>query len=219
MSLEAKILLPHQQEMQVTLRERYLELRAKALKQAEVVDAQTGYIRIPCMNKSPTDLDAIETQADILVRLLNHPPFPSHIIGIPTSGLTLAYAVAERINPDHFVRAIKPDGLNKPDWKDPVYFSYFSFTARREVTICMEPVKQGAHYLVIDDVAAHGNAAMAIFGAIQDRGGIVVGLGVGFDKGFQQGLQNIHRKFPDIPIASVLTIKGLTPNQQHIILE
>lgn len=206
-----KPLPPGLQAQQIKLKKRFAQ-------EAVVVDAATGFIRVAFMNKQPDiDPEMLEIQADILVWFFRD-SYPTRVIGIPESGLPLAGLVAKKFPRARFVKSMKDNGRLSPSWPGGEKFSVYSFTQQKYLTIKTEYIEPGERYLVIDDVIAHGNAGDGFIQAIQNREGIVVGLGAGWDKTFQGGLDRIAKQ-RRVPVASVISVDRILHNNQVALVE
>lgn len=186
----------------------YSNLRQRFLSpEVEVKNRDTGFIFAPFMNKQPYDEEAILAQAAILAYLLKSTA-PTHIVGIPSSGLYLAGKVTQLFPQAQLVEAVKPDDQKLPaewDQRKIVSLTAYSFSRQTKIAMYIREINPKGRYLVIDDVSAYGNVATAFVSAIQQRNASVVGFGVGFDKAFQGGLKKVAAVLP-ASIASVITV-------------
>lgn len=71
--------------------------------------------------------------------------------------------------------------------------------------------------LVVDDVVAHGNTAVAALTALQKAGVEVIGLAVLFDKVWQKGTQRIFQE-TGVKVSSLISIEQIT-TQGDLVLE
>lgn len=192
------------------------KLQEKFLREAVVVDSQTGFIRAAFMNKQPDiDPEMLSIQADVLSWMFRY-SYPTRVIGIPNSGLPLAGELTKRFPRATFVSSRKETEAASTAWEDEETFSVYSFTRKTQMTMHTDRIQQGERYLVVDDVIAHGNAGNEFIGAIQERGGIVVGLAVGWDKAFQGGLELIARE-RYIRVASVVSVAQILPDTSIVL--
>ena len=193
----------------------YEKLKERFQKEAVVVDPQTGFIRVAFMNRPP-DIDdrMLNVQADLLAWIFRF-SFATRIIGIPESGLPLTREVARRFPGAKLMQSGKENGASIPFFRRDT-FSVYSFTQQKNLTMFTEPIERGERYLVIDDVVAYGNAAGDFVHALESRGAEIVGLGVGFDKQFQGGLEKIAREH-EFPVASLVTIKSISQDNKVIL--
>lgn len=200
------------------LAKKYLWLKYIFLKNAEVKSRASGFISAPFMNKDgQIDLKALTIQADIISYFFRSLQ-PSRIIGIPQSGIPLAREVTTRFPKSIYIDSVKPSGLtNTSDWPNAVDFSVLSFTRGVRMPMRIAVIEPNETYLVIDDVSAYGNAGIDFIHTIQERGGIVVGLGVGFAKQFQGGIQRVVNEC-GINVVSVITVKDISPENKVILV-
>lgn len=214
---EAKRFSPETDPLRADLSQRYVLLRRRFETESVVKDRVTGFIVAAFMNKEPLDYGALADQAAILSCFFEDAR-PTRIIGIPNSGIPLALAVAENFPDASFIEAIKTaDGEQPNEWTQPVALSVQSFTRNKIMNMFIESVEPGERYLVVDDVIARGSAAAGFIHAIQNRGGIVIGLAAGFDKQFQQGLNYVINTC-SVSVASVISVTGIT-SDNRVILE
>lgn len=197
----------------------YRKLQERFRREAVVVDHDTGFIRVAFMNKAPDiDPNALSLQAQLIAQVFRY-SFPTHIIGIPESGLPLTREVSRQFPGAKLVRSAKENGEPNPDL--PNRFSTHSFTQQKDVTICTERIDPHGNYLIIDDVVAHGNVAESFINELVKYRAHIVGLGVGFDKLFQGGMERIARLGDEyqFPIASLISITGISPDNRVILAD
>lgn len=195
------------------LKPAFHNLRQKFLTEATVIDSQTGFISAPFMNKANhIDSHMLKTQAEILAWNFRF-SFPTHVIGIPESGLPLAREVAKLFPWAAYVQSQKETAGATPlwDWARGETFSVYSFTRKQNMIMHTEPIRPGCRYLVVDDVIAKGNAGKEYLRAIRQRGGILVGLAAGWDKQFQGGLDAIAQEHR-IKVASTISVTAMLPD-------
>lgn len=206
---EIRRMTPITEVLSTDLSIRYLSLRQRFEQEAQA-DAAKGFVSAPFMNKEGfIDPDILSTQAEILAYFFRFTE-PTRIIGIPQSGLSLAREVARFFPNARYVQSTKiEDGHPHPNWKQRKYLHVYSFTKKGQVRMLLESVEPSQRYLLIDDVSAYGNAASGVAKKLQDSKGVVVGLGVGFDKRWQDGLQKVLNTC-HINVASVITVAEIS---------
>ena len=169
-------------------------LAKEFLEEARVLNADKGYISVPGFNlrMKPAVLQAAgkaiakEFKKD-QVEILH---------GIPHSGNYLATAVALELGGDIRLHSSRKDQNIPASWKD-VYRqevrSFTTSTAGMDVFsgINLSFVKKGDRVLSLDDVCARGETGYKIIKGLQERGVMVVGFAVLFDKVFQGGLDYV----------------------------
>ncbi len=207
--LESVISL-HPDSLPAHLRTQLAALKAKFKAEADVRNAETGFIWVAFMNKPPhIDSGMLEVQAAIIAHTLRHTK-PTRIIGIPTSGIPLAEQVVIHFPDAAYVptRKLTDPHDTVSDWPNAAVFDVFSFTRQANMRMAIKRVEPGERYLVADDVAAWGHASKGFFAAIGQNGGIPVGFGVGFEKQFQAGIRTVAVEF-NIPSVAVVTVAGI----------
>lgn len=200
----------HPDSLPVHLRGQLAALKDKFRAEAVIRDADTGFIWVTFMNKPP-DIDSgmLETQAAILTHALNHTN-PTRIIGIPTSGIPLAEQVALHFPGALYIpsRKLTDPQDTASDWPNAAVFDVHSFTRKMSMRMAIKRVEPGERYLVVDDVAAWGDASKGFLAAISQNGGTPVGFGVGFEKQFQKGVCAVAEEFK-IPSVAVVSVTGI----------
>lgn len=203
MSIQLDFLPAHLQIQLAVLKDKF---RAEAV----IRDADTGFIWVPFMNKPP-DIDSgmLEVQAAIIAHTLRDTR-PTRIIGIPTSGIPLAEQVATHFQEAIYVpsRKLTDPQDTASDWPDAAVFDVHSFTRKMSMRMAIERVEPDERYLVVDDVAAWGDASKGFLAAISQNGGTPVGFGVGFEKQFQKGVCAVAEEFK-IPSVAVVSVTGI----------
>lgn len=211
-----RLITAAQEYLPPSLSDRYRQLSSRFINEAEIVDPNTGFIKVPFMNRPPyIDNNALVTQADILAHFFRKDR-PTRIIGIPTSGLPLARSVAQRFPNAEYVESIKVDDGIPIRWNKGILFSVYSFSRHIDMPMCIQEIEPGEQYLVIDDVSAHGNAAVGFISELMQYGGDVVGFGVGFAKEFQGGIHRVIKEC-NVNVASVITIARISKDNRVIL--
>jgi len=192
------------------LRDQLAALKDKFIAEAEIRDAETGFIWVAFMNKPP-DIDSgmLEVQAAIIAHTLRHTR-PTRIIGIPTSGIPLTEQVAEHFPDAIYIpaRKLTDQDDTASDWPNAAVFDVYSFTRKTDMRMAIERVEPDERYLIVDDVAAWGHASKDFLEAIVQNDGIPVGFGVGFEKKFQTGICAVTEEF-NIPSVAVISVAGI----------
>jgi adenine/guanine phosphoribosyltransferase-like PRPP-binding protein len=170
-------------------------LRDEFLREAKVINAERGYISVSSFNLRMNPV-VLKSAARVISTVFNDDQIDT-IHGIPHSGNYLATAVAiEMTNPVH-LHASRKDQNIPSNWKDVYREEIRSFTTSDEQLtvfsgINLSFVKKGDRALILDDVCATGETGYRIVQGLQQRGVIVVGFAVLFDKVFQGGLEYIE---------------------------
>ena len=196
--------IPFEQRPLSSLSEQRLDLiRGRALETVEVIDRQTGYLRLGWMNKEGyIDEEALRMSAEIIHEVMARTR-PDIILGVGESGLPLARAVhhvftEEGLETGRYkdYREVRKSSALTPEERNAMDFSVApntllvsSFTHKQVLQkILVPPVNKGQRVLIIDDVIAHGATLDAIVRKIQSEGGVVAGIAANMSKDFQGGI-------------------------------
>lgn len=187
-------------------------LKRKFLECAFVKDAAKGYIVAKEFNIS-IDPDLLEFASRCWAEHYHHGMHIDAVVGLPDAGARLVSLLAQKLQ----VKAILPSKrtITVPGaWEDVVSYSNSSFTMdNTELRSHIGFVKPGMKILVVDDVVAHGNTAIAAIKALQKAGVEVVGLAVLFDKVWQTGIETIKEK-TGVETFSLVRIHDIDSNGQ-----
>lgn len=158
---------------------------------AVVKDAKGGYIVAKPFNLC-IDSDILE----IASRCWAH-EYRKHdidaIVGLPDAGARLVSILANMLGISTILPA-KRSAVVPGAWEDVVSYENDSFTTgQKGILSHIGFVQAGKKVLIIDDVIAYGDTAIAAIQALQDAGVEVVGFGVLFDKVWQGGLERITK--------------------------
>lgn len=133
------------------------------------------------------------------------------IFTIETSGIPVAYAVAEELGnlPLVFAKksksAIVGDDIYKTEIKS------FTRNISSTVTVSNKYLKRGDTVLIIDDFLAEGNASLGLIDLCNQAGAKVVGVGVSIEKGFQPGRGKLEAL--GIKVYSCANVKAFVDNK------
>ena len=169
-------------------------LRKEFLKEAKVIDAQRGYISVSSFNLRMKP-EVLAAAAKLIADFFKNDKIDT-VHGIPHSGNYLATAVALALDGQVRLHSSRKDQNIPTSWKD-VYRqevrSFTTSTAGMDVFsgINLSFVKKGDRVLLLDDVCARGETGYKIIKGLQERGVMVVGFAVLFDKVFQGGLDYV----------------------------
>jgi xanthine phosphoribosyltransferase len=134
-------------------------------------------------------------------------------VGLPDAGARLVSVLAEKLRVKSILPSKRTTSLPGA-WEDVVSYTNKSFTTGQEdVRSYIGFVKTGMKVLVVDDVVAHGETAVAAIKALQEIGVEVVGLATLFDKVWQQGVERIQ-KDTGVKTFSLIRIKEITTDGQ-----
>jgi xanthine phosphoribosyltransferase len=178
------------------------------LQSAFVKDAQKGYVVVQNFNLT-IDPDILELAARCWADVYKDRKDIEAVVGLPDAGARLAPVLAEKLH----VRYILPSKrvpTPPSSWQDVVSYTNASFTTNQdEVLSHIGFVKPGMKILLVDDVIAHGNTAVAAIEALQKANVEVVGLAVLFDKEWQKGRERIHQQ-TGVNSTSLISLKNIS---------
>lgn len=190
-------------------------LKQKFLDYAYVKDAEKGYIVVEGFNLA-IDPDVLQFASRCWAEHYHHDTHIDAIVGLPDAGARLVSILAEMLR----VRYILPSKRTTTvpgAWRNVVSFSNSSFTMAEEGVIShIGFVKPGMRILVVDDVIAHGNTAIAALEALKTAGAEIAGLCVLFDKVWQRGATEIKEK-TGVEAFSLINIQEITPSGEIIL--
>ena len=130
---------------------------------------------------------------------------PTMIMTVEASGIALAVAAAHALGDIPVVFAKKAAAVNQSD--DMAQAPVYSFTHKCENVIRVDKryVPIGSRVLIVDDFLADGNAVRGMMSIISQLGGKTVGVGIGIEKGFQKGGQELREMGVDLLSLAVVT--------------
>ena len=191
-------------------------LKQKFLEYAYVKDAAQGYVVVEGFNLA-IDPDVLQFASRCWAQQYHHQTHIDAIVGLPDAGARLVSILGEMLR----VRYILPSKRTRAvpgAWRNVVSFSNASFTTQLDdVESHIGFVKPGMNILVVDDLVAHGDTAVAALRAIEQAGANVVGMCVLFDKVWQGGVERIKTE-TGVDVFSLIRIQEIT-NSGEIILE
>lgn len=173
-----------------------IDLRRAFQEDAHVLDQRRGYISTASFNlrMKPAVLQAAAVAICDHYRRCHI----DVIHGIPHGGNYLATAVALKMGGDVRLHASRKDQNIPVSWKEVYHQEVQSFTTSGEgatvfAGINLSFVRSGERVLLVDDVCATGETGYRIIHGLKDRGVVVAGFAVMFDKVFQGGLDRIAK--------------------------
>ena len=131
------------------------------------------------------DIDLFNAMGQEFLRRFSDRPV-NKILTIEASGIGLACITAQYFHVP-VVFAKKSESINLDG---EVYTAEVkSFTHRRiyHILVSRKFLTPEDHVLIIDDFLANGCAAVGLMQLVEEAGGTVEGIGIGIEKGFQQG--------------------------------
>ena len=114
------------------------------------------------------------------------------ILTIETSGLPVAYAVAEEMGNLPLVFAKKSKSLTVGNDVYKAEIKSFTRNISSTVTVANKYLNSGDVILIVDDFLAEGNAALGLLNLCNQAGAKVVGVAVEIEKGFQGGRDKLE---------------------------
>ena len=120
------------------------------------------------------------------------------VLTIETSGIAVAYAVAEQFGNLPLVFAKKSKSKTVDDNVYKASIRSFTRNIDSEVTISKSFLLEGENIVIVDDFLAEGNAASGLINMCREAGANVVGYATVIEKGFQGGRKKIEALGVDI---------------------
>ncbi len=190
-------------------------LKEKFLNSAYVKDAQKGYIVVKEFNLS-IDPDILSFASKCWAEKYAELQPLDAIVGLPDAGSRLVSVLAEMLH----VKSILPSKRTTTipgAWEDVVSYSNASFTmGQDEVQSHIGFIKPSTSVLLVDDVVAHGDTAVAAIKALQKAEVHVAGFAVLFDKVWQKGIERIKAE-TGVEVYSLIRIQEIRADGQIIL--
>jgi xanthine phosphoribosyltransferase len=141
---------------------------------------------------------------------------PTMILTVESSGIALAIAAARALDDIPVVFAKKAAASNQASDQMATALVH-SFTHNNDNLIRVDKryIPIGSRVLIIDDFLANGNAVRGMTQIVEELGAKVVGVGIGVEKGFQSGGQELRES--GIDLMSLAVVKEIRDGS--IILE
>jgi len=182
-------------------------LKQRFLDCAFVKDVEKGYVVVKEFNLS-IDPDVLEFASRCWAENYHHDTHIDAIVGLPDAGTRLVSVLGEMLR----VKTILPSKRSTiipSAWQDVISYSNKSFTmGADDVQSHIGFIKAGMRVLLVDDVVAHGNTAVAAIKALQAGGVEVIGLAVLFDKVWQNGIEIVKNE-TGVDIFSLIRIEEI----------
>lgn len=189
-------------------------LRTRLMETAYVKDATKGYLVVEPFNLS-IDPDILQFASRAWAHRYRGTKIDA-IVGLPDAGARLVSILADMLLIDRILPS-KRSEVVPGAWKDVVSYSNKSFTMdTKEQLSHIGFVLPGDRVLIVDDVIAHGDTAVAAIEALQEASVEVVGLCVFFDKVWQLGAETIRQKTGIEPY-SLIRIKQIDDQGQLVL--
>lgn len=139
-------------------------------------------------------------------------PNTDKVLTIETSGIVIAYAVAELLGDIPVVFAKKSkSAINDCSNVFTAEIKSFTRNTISTVTVDKKYINEGEKILIVDDFLAEGNAALGLIDIVKQGKGQVVGMSAAIEKYFQGG----HKKIEElgIPVYCPASIKDFKDNK------
>ena len=171
-------------------------LKKTFLTDAKVFDQERGYLSTPSFNLRISA--AVLKSAAELIASEFHTQNIQIVHGVPHSGNYIATAVALELGGEVKIHASRKDHTVPATWKEVMRKEVRSFTSSfggmdMYAGLNFSFVRKGDRVLVVDDVCARGETGSVIIEGLQERGVIVEGFAVLYDKIWQGGLEKISK--------------------------
>ncbi|PIR62206.1 MAG: hypothetical protein COU65_04625 [Candidatus Pacebacteria bacterium CG10_big_fil_rev_8_21_14_0_10_42_12] len=183
-------------------------LKQRFLEAAFVKDAEKGYVVVEPFNLA-IDPDILQFASRSWAQEFHAHKQINAIVGLPDAGARLVSILAEMLRVERILPA-KRAQLIPGAWQDVVSYTNKSFTTE---TVGVQShigfVKSGDSVLLVDDVIAYGDTAVAAIKSLQESGVDVLGMCVLFDKVWQGGVERIEKETGIKPY-SLIRIQEIT---------
>lgn len=139
---------------------------------------------------------------------------PDTVLTVEASGIALALTAAHALGDVPVVFAKKAATVVQN--QDMLQAKVYSFTHKQENTIRVDKrfLPAGSRVLIIDDFLADGQASLGMIELCKQAGCEVVGVGIGIEKGFMPGGENLRQK--GVKLVSLAVVTGIEDG--HILL-
>lgn len=114
------------------------------------------------------------------------------ILTIEASGIGIAVMMSKHFNNVPVVFAKKSKTSNISDELYHTRVDSYTHQKTNDVVVSKQYLNEGDHVLIIDDFLANGCAVMGLIDLVNQAGGIVEGIGIIIEKGYQEGGRKIR---------------------------
>lgn len=191
-------------------------LKQRLIETAFIKDREKGYLVVEPFNLC-IDPDILQFAS----RAWAHHYRGEHIdsiVGLPDAGARLVSILADMLLIERILPSKRSDVLPGA-WQDVVSYSNNSFTMEtKEQLSHIGFVRANDKVLVVDDVIAHGDTAVAAIQGLQAAGVEVVGLCVLFDKVWQGGVEKIKQQ-TGVEAYSLIRIQQIDSANKLVLLD
>ena len=119
-------------------------------------------------------------------------PKVDKILTIETSGIPLAFAVAEELGNVPLVFAKKSKSATVGNDVYTATVKSFTRNINSQITVRDRYLKRGDKVLIVDDFLAEGNASFGLYDLCKQADATVLGVAVAVEKGFQGGRKRLE---------------------------
>ena len=163
-------------------------------------------LKVDCFLNHQIDVPFLLKMGEEVATIYKDEPV-NKILTIETSGIPIAFAVAQYMNvPVVFVKKSKSGNIS-----DDVYSSRVESFTRKNVydaVVSKDFIGKDDRVLVIDDFLAKGNALNGLIDIITQAGATLCGCAIAIEKGFQGGGDELREK--GIRVDSLAIIESMT---------
>ena len=138
-------------------------------------------------------------------------PDSNKVLTIETSGIPLAFAVAEELNNAPLVFAKKSKSLTVGNDVYSAVVKSFTRNINSTITVANRYLKRGDKVLIVDDFLAEGNASLGLLDLCRQAGAEVIGVAVAVEKGFQGGRDKLEAE--GLKVYSGANVKAFVNNK------
>lgn len=182
-------------------------LENKILTEGKIIN--DDILKVDSFLNHQIDPKTIRETAKLIVNVF---PKADKILTIETSGIVIAYAVAELLGDIPVVFAKKSKSAIN-DCSNVYMTEIKSFTRNTVSTVTVDKrfINRGEKILIVDDFLAEGNAAIGLINLVKQGEAKVVGVSAAIEKFFQGGHEKIEKI--GIPVYCPASIKSFKDNK------
>ena len=138
-------------------------------------------------------------------------PTAKKVLTIETSGIPLAFAVAEELGNVPLVFAKKSKSATVGNDVYTAVVKSFTRNINSQITVSEKYLKRGDKVLIVDDFLAEGNASLGLYDLCKQAEATVLGVAVAVEKGFQCGRNRLEGL--GLRVYSVANVKAFVDNK------
>lgn len=132
---------------------------------------------------------------------------PDLVLTVEASGIALACAAAHHLGDIPVVFCKKSPARNQaPNMAQAEVYS-FTHKACFTIRVDLSYIPSGSRVLIVDDFLADGQAVAGMRSLIAQAGGVLVGVGIGIEKGFQPGGRQLRAE--GVKLVSLAVVDAL----------